>query len=117
MHRDWRSAWKCRPEPVHTAWNSSACRSYSSAEALCYSDPHVDDGVVVLLVRRTRNRIEGSNLDLRLPTGQLIFVRQGELDCVQFKGVKHWRRRKVCVIRVQDVGELAMMFAGLGLLW
>src|SRR4029077_12003817 len=49
--------------------------------------------------------------DFRLPTGKLILVRKGELDCGQFKGVKHLGGvRQVLCIRMQDVGELAMMF-------
>jgi hypothetical protein len=58
------------------------------------ANPHVDYGVVVLLVRRPRNRIEGSDFDFRLPTGKLVLVRQGELNCVQFERMERPGKRE-----------------------
>src|SRR5262249_25067580 len=84
---------------------------FESKSSLAIPNPHVDNGVVVLLIRRTGNGIERRHFDLRLPVREHVLMRQSQPNLIQFKRMENLRTvRKMFRVRVQDSSEVAMMF-------
>src|SRR5258708_5140081 len=74
------------------------------------SDPHIDNGVVVLLVRRPRNRIERCHFDLRLPSRKQVCMCQRQLNSIQFKRMERLRNMgEMYGIGMQDGREFAVV--------
>ena len=75
------------------------------------ADPHFDNGVVVLLIGRSRNGVKGCDFQLRLPADEQVLVRQRQMNCIQLECMKNLRRvRKMLGIGMKNRRELAMMF-------
>ena len=84
---------------------------FESKSSLAIPNPDVDDGVVVLLIGRAGNGIERRHFDLRLPVREHVLMGQSQPNLIQLKGMENLRTvRKMFRRRVQDSGEVAMMF-------